>query len=520
MHRPTDDELLARAARGSREALAQIAQRYLGFVYHAALRQVGDPHLAEDVTQAVFVILSGKIRRVKPGTHLHGWLFTTTRNAARNALKLRARRAHYERQAAIATAAAAKRHAEERVDDPNNDIAPLLDAALADLREADRSAVLMSYFGNKSWREVGEAIGATEEAARKRVERAIERMRQFCVRRAGVAVSATAVVVAMRASASAAPPEALANSIASLMSSCSASAAASAWSVGVIHMMTLAKVKAAAAIAVAFMVTLVGAGAAMMSGAAAPEEKPAPAQTVVQLANDVRVELLGVSKRPSADAAWWHADGTPADAPYRGSNGSDGTIGDNPDDARELVLRVTGPNIDDLGVKIELADRPGWTTGALDGVEGGRLIAFGAKGKPAADVRITLASGPWETLLTQQPTGFRSDMHVVFGPAIEEDGTCTVTTSDDLMDHQARVVAIGVDGQLHESAAHMVGITKGFRQMTTRFDLTKDEIERFEFQARQFDQFVLFKNVSLAPGKDSGFKQESGKVEVKDPKDR
>jgi hypothetical protein len=124
-----------------------------------------------------------------------------------------------------------------------------------------------------------------------------------------------------------------------------------------------------------------------------------------------------------------------------------------------------------------------------------------------------MATGRFETLLTQQPTGLRSDRHIVFGPAVDEEGGCVVTTSDDLMDHQARVVAVGMDGQTHESATHFLGITKGFRQMTTRFNLPKDEIDRFEFQARPFDQFVEFKNVSLVSGKNAGFTSQSGKVE-------
>jgi len=236
---------------------------------------------------------------------------------------------------------------------------------------------------------------------------------------------------------------------------------------------------------------------------------------VVELENGAKVELRGVATRPSAGQAWWNADGTPAAAPYAGSDASHGTIGDDPARQREVVFRVTGPNIDDLGVRIEMPDQRGWTTGCIDGLEDGRMIAFNAQGKQAADLRITLAAGPWETILTQQPTGFRSDVHVVFSPAVEEDGACLVTTSDDLMDHQVRVVAIGVDGQTHETNSHFQGITKGFRQMTVKFNLPKEENDRFEFQARPFDQFVVFKNVSLEAGKDHGFKHESGKLEVK-----
>ena len=516
MTRPTDAELLEAAARGERDALEQIARRYVGFVYNAALRQVhNDRHLAEDVSQAVFVILSRKIHDINRGTLLHGWLFTTTRFAAKNAMKMRKRRTHYER-------IAAGMRSEAVTPDPSGEvITPLLDEALADLREPDRCAVLLSYFGGKTYREVGAEIGATEEAARKRVDRAVARMRQFFAKR-GVAVTGAAVVASMKHSASAVPPPpGLVESIASCMATTSIGAAPlSGLAKGVIYVMTWTQIKVAATVAGLVLTTLVGAAAAVLnhrSPAADVKTVTPPANAVVELANETKVELLGVSKRPSAGQAWWNADGTPAAAPYAGSDGSNGQFGNDPADAREVVLRVTGPNIDSLGVKLELANRPGWTSGGLEGLDGGRLISFDANKQESADVRVTLATGPWETMLTQQATGFRSDLHIVFGQAVDEEGGCVVTTSDDLIDHQARVVAVGNDGQTYESAAHMMGITKSFRQITTRFPLAKDEIDRFEFQARPFDQFVEFKNVSLVAGKSAGFKSEGGKVEAKDP---
>jgi hypothetical protein len=222
---------------------------------------------------------------------------------------------------------------------------------------------------------------------------------------------------------------------------------------------------------------------------------PPPAEAIAELANDTKVELLGVCKGPSAGQEWWNADGSPAAAPYNGSDGSNGTIGADPAAQREVVFRVTGPNIDDMGVRIELPERGGWTTGMLGGLQDCRIISFSSLGKETADLRITLASGTWETILAQQATGFRSDHHIVFSPAVDDEGACLVTTSDDMMDHQARVIAIGLDGKTHQTNAHYMGITKGFRQMTTKFDMPKAEIDRFEFQARPFDQYVLYKKV-------------------------
>src|SRR5262245_48456665 len=100
MSQLTDAELLQSARHGSLEALEEMARRYAGFVYSTALRHVHDRHLAEDVTQAVFVTLSRKISRLDQGTLLHGWFFTTTRYAAANAVKIHKRRIHHEHQAA------------------------------------------------------------------------------------------------------------------------------------------------------------------------------------------------------------------------------------------------------------------------------------------------------------------------------------------------------------------------------------------------------------------------------------
>jgi RNA polymerase sigma factor (sigma-70 family) len=512
----SDDDLLLTqaAAAGSREALAAIARQYAGFVYHAALRQVRDPHLAEDVTQAVFVILQDKVRTLRPGTVLHAWLFTTTRYAANNALKMRARRIHHERVAATMRP--------EKVEAGNAaplepDVAPLLDAALAQLRADDRSAVLLSFFAKKSWRDVGTAIGVSEEAARKRVERAIVRLRRFFVKR-GVEVTGAAIVATMSTSADAAAPAALVETIAgNLMSAPATAGTVGALAKGVMHMMTWAKIKLTCAVTALALSIVCATGAAMLRHGGAGDDKtvPPPADAVAELANETKVELLGVCKRPSAGEAWWNADGSPAAAPYTGSDGSNNNITIDPPAQREVVFRITGAGIDDMGIRIELPDQRGWTTGQIDGAQDCRVISFNSMGKDTADLRITLATGPWETMLSQQATGFRSDKHIVFGPAIEEENGCVVTTSDDLMDHEARVVAVGADGKIHQTNSHYSGITKGFRQMTTRFDMPKAEIDHFEFQARPFDQFVMYRNVSLEPGKNGGFKKESGTVEPK-----
>src|SRR5687768_4744100 len=258
----SDARLLAQAARGSREALAAVARRYVAFVYNTAFRQVRDAHLAEDVTQAVFVILARKVHRIKPGTLLHAWLFSTTRFAAKNALRMQARRLHHETKAAAARAV---------VTAEADDVTPVLDDALASLGETDRSAVLLSYFGQKNWREVGAAIGSSEDAARKRVNRAVAQMRAFFVRR-GIHVSAAAVATSLTSAARASAPAGLSESVACCMA---APALWGAGAKGVIAMATWSSAKVAASFAAGLLMTIGIAGAMVMYRAPEPPAAPA-----------------------------------------------------------------------------------------------------------------------------------------------------------------------------------------------------------------------------------------------------
>jgi uncharacterized protein (TIGR03435 family) len=204
-----DDMALLReyAARNSETAFETLVSRRVGFVYSAALRQVRDPHLAEEVTQAVFIILAQKAGRISDKTILAGWLFKTTRFAALAQIRADAKRRRREQEAQM--------QIEIQPTAPDlfwEQMSPLLDEALATLGETDRQAVLLRYFENKSLAEVGSHLGAGEDTARKRVSRALEKLHRYFSKR-GVSSTTAIIAGAISANSVQAAPVALAKSV-------------------------------------------------------------------------------------------------------------------------------------------------------------------------------------------------------------------------------------------------------------------------------------------------------------------
>ncbi|HEY7090058.1 MAG TPA: sigma-70 family RNA polymerase sigma factor [Tepidisphaeraceae bacterium] len=156
------------------DAFRQIVERYADLVYAAARRQVGAGHLAEDVAQAVFLILSQKARTVHGGAGLAGWLVNTTRlaalSAARSERRLKRRENKVAAMSPIHDAAADGKEFQS--------IAPLLDAAMARLGAADRTAVTLRYLKQMTLAEVAATMAISEAAASKRVNRAVAKLRQ------------------------------------------------------------------------------------------------------------------------------------------------------------------------------------------------------------------------------------------------------------------------------------------------------------------------------------------------------
>jgi RNA polymerase sigma factor (sigma-70 family) len=192
----SDPSLLARHVDdpGS-DAFARLVERHVDWVHSAALRQTrGDAALAQDVTQAVFLLLSRKAQSLRDREDLGGWLFATTRNVARRAVRSAARRRRHEREAGMSATIEQQRKPEPAPE--WEALAPRLDEFVARLRGTDRDAVLLRFYRRQSFAEVGTALGVSEEAARKRVTRAVDRLRDMFAN-AGLAVSSVVLAEAM-----------------------------------------------------------------------------------------------------------------------------------------------------------------------------------------------------------------------------------------------------------------------------------------------------------------------------------
>lgn len=190
----------------SDDAFAALVTRHINLVYSVALRQVGCPQHAEEITQAVFILLAKKASGLRHEKALSSWLFRTTHLTAKNFIRSEMRRHRREQEA----------YMESPSNEPEADawqqIAPLLDAAVATLSEKDRQAILLRFFQKRNLREVGAAIGAGEEAAKKRVSRALDKLRGYFSKRG---VSSTTTIISEKISTHSvqAAPAALAKAV-------------------------------------------------------------------------------------------------------------------------------------------------------------------------------------------------------------------------------------------------------------------------------------------------------------------
>ena len=285
-------DLLARyVADRSESAFAEIVSRYANLVYRAARRQCPDEAMAEDVTQAVFLLLARRAPHIQGEVKLAGWLIRAAQFAARDAVRSERRRRRREREVAQMN--------RERVEQANvtfDDLKPLLDDALGRLKEVDRGLVALRYLEGVSSADIAAMTGSNVEAVRKKIDRAMAKLRSVLSRR-GMNMAPAALPAALLGGASSGmTPAPLVGKLIAVAARDAATAATAAGAIadGAARLMLWAKMKFAAAVVLAAVVATATAGG-IAHLAAASGATPAAAATTITI-DDIKFDPIGPGK--------------------------------------------------------------------------------------------------------------------------------------------------------------------------------------------------------------------------------
>lgn len=298
-----DAELLRRYAdTRAEDAFAEVVRRHLKLVYFAACRRTGDLQLAEDVAQQVFTALAREAAVLSRHAVLTGWLYTTTRFVAAKLLRTERRRQAREQEMFLMQDSLSPAEAHPTGGAVSWDqVRPLVDAALDELNDRDREAVLLRFFEGRPFAEIGAALRVKEDAARMRVDRALDKLRALLEQRGVTSTAAALGLTLANQSAAAVVPTGLAVSVTSgALAATSVAGALTTTTAGVIGFMSTAKI----AVSIGIVLGTAGVGSALYEKAQVRESESAMAALRREHERIVaRLAQLGAEKREVEQSA-------------------------------------------------------------------------------------------------------------------------------------------------------------------------------------------------------------------------
>ncbi len=332
----SDDATLLREFADTRAepAFAELVRRHIDAVYSTALRRVAfDSHLAEDVTQQVFIALARKAARLTTHPHLAGWLYTTTRHEAATAVRTEQRRRAREQHAVMPDPSPDPSAAADWVR-----LAPLIDEAIDRLDDRDRTAILLRFIEHRAFADIGRVLRVSEDAARMRVERALDKLRTVLAGR-GVTSTSAALAVALTGHAVSAAPATLGTSTGAAALAALAAAPTTTSAIALFSAMTTSK----ASLTIAATAALIAIGTATherirardadLALAAVRQQHLAAQQHLDMIAADIEQLSQPASNPPSAP-------GSPAPANARAAAPRSANMGAvKPDPAADAFMQ-------------------------------------------------------------------------------------------------------------------------------------------------------------------------------------